>query len=253
MRATVRWTNMATNDAFMLFFKGLARHAPGDDDATLTALAACELPASPTIYDLGAGTGSSTLILAEQLETRVVAVDQMQQSLDELATRAERRGIDQWVDTLNADFMHLDVVPGTVDLIWCEGSIYAPGWESALESWGGLLRDGGYLVVTDCVWATDEPPQPAAEFWAREYPGMKRSADITALATASGFELVTSFPLPPHAWSDYYGPLAQRVALVESSGAAAEMKDVAAAVKEEVEMWEEHGQAVDYVFFVLRR
>lgn len=244
---------MDLTDSFLLFFRGLARHAPGADDATLEALSHCDLPDAPVVYDLGAGTGSSTLVLAEHLQTKVVAVDQLERSLEEAATRAERRGIDEFVDTVVGDFMELSVEPESVDLIWSEGAVYAAGWSEALDYWHGLLKDGGYLVVTDCVWATDDRPAAAVEFWDREYPEMATVEDRTTGAREAGFEVVTTFPLPPHAWSQYYGPLAQRVALVDSSEPSDEMRVVVDAVRTEIEVWEAHGAAVDCVFFILRR
>ena len=244
---------MTANDAFLLFFRGLARHAPGADEATLRALELCELPDAPVVYDFGAGTGSSTLVLAEALQSEVVAVDLLARSLDEAVTRAERRGIEEWVETLQGDFMELDIEPGSVDLIWSEGAIYSVGWERALEAWAEHLTDGGYLVASDAVWVDDRRPDDALEFWNREYPAMKTEDEIRALATSKGYEVVATFELPAHAWSDYYGPLAQRVALVDSSDPSDEMREVVDAVREEIDVWETHGHVVDYVFFVLRR
>lgn len=244
---------MSTNDAFMLFFKGLARHAPGADESTLTALAACELPPDPVICDLGAGTGSSALVLAEHLQTKVVAVDQISNSLDELQTRADRRGYGHLIETVEGDFLALDVEPGSVDLIWSEGAIYAVGWDAALEAWRPLLRPGGYVVVTDCVWVTDERPAEAVEFWSREYPEMTTAAALAEFAGNAGFEVVDTFELPRRAWADYYGPLGQRVALVNSGDPSDEMREVADAVEVEIAVWETHGHAFNYAFFVLRR
>lgn len=244
---------MSVSDAFLLFFKGLARNAPGDDVSTLRALEACDLPDHPVAYDLGAGTGSATLVLAEHLQTVVHAVDQIDQSLEALRTRAERRGIAELVETSEADFMLLDLEPESVDLIWCEGAIYSVGWKDALTGWRTWLRPRGYLVVSDAVWATDDPPEEALQFWSREYPEMSTATALSALAREHGFEVVETFAAGPQAWAEYYEPLAQRVALVLSSNAAPEMQSVAEAVNEEIRMWEEYGEAVDYQFFVLRR
>lgn len=244
---------MPPNDAFLLFFRGLARHAPGSDEATLRALAECELPTDPVVYDFGAGTGSSTLLLAEQLQSKVRAVDQLPRSLEELQVRAERRGINEWVETVEADFNNLDLEPKSVDLIWSEGVIYMPGWDAALRDWRPYLREDGYLVVTDAVWVTDERPAEAVEFWSHEYPDMTTVPELAQKARDAGFDVVDTFELPRGAWADYYGPLAQRAALVLSSDPADEMREIAETVQTEIRIWEEHGHAVNYVFFVLRR
>lgn len=56
---------------------GLARAAPGDDEATREALRRLgPLPADPRVLDLGCGPGRSTLALAAALPTaRIEAVD----------------------------------------------------------------------------------------------------------------------------------------------------------------------------------
>lgn len=245
---------MEVTDAFRLFFKGLARHAPGTDEATLRALEACEgLPDHPVVYDMGAGTGAATLVLAEELEATVIAVDQLSESLEALATRAERRGIEDYVETLEEDFTDLDIEPGTVDLIWSEGSAYAAGWKDALDSWRPHLKPGGYVAATDCVWLTDERPPEAVEFWATEYPEMTTTQERIERARDAGFDVVETFELPREAWADFYGPLRQRMVLVQGSEAADDMQDVAEEVAEEVQIWERYGDAWNYVFFVLRR
>jgi serine/threonine-protein kinase HipA len=244
---------MEVSDAFRLFFKGLARHAPGSDESTLRALNACDLPESPVVYDMGAGTGASTLVLAESLQSKVVAVDLLDESLEALRLRAERRGIDDLVETRTVDFSELDIEDGSVDLIWSEGAIYHLGWAEGLRTWRPLLKQGGYLVASDCVWLTDDRPDEAVDFWAEEYPGMTTTQAHIERARDAGFEVVETFELPRDAWADYYGPLRQRAALVLGSDAADDMQEVAEGVSEEVRIWEEHGHTWNYVFFVLRR
>ena len=100
---------------------------------------------------------------------------------------------------------------------------------------------------------TDERPEEAVEFWESEYPSMRTPAEVEELAVDHGFEVVKTFELSPRGWADYYGPLSQRVALVNSSGADDDMLAVVESVEREIEMWEEHGHAVNYVFFVLRK
>ncbi len=241
------------NDAFKLFFRGLARQAPGADAATLHALEHVELPDDPVIYDMGSGTGSSALVLAEELEQKVVAVDQMRESLDALKLRAERRGIESFIETIEADSLALELANQSVDLIWAEGSIYAMGWDRALGKWHKALAEGGWLAVTDCVWVTEDRPAEAVEFWENEYPGMATRDELVSRAEESGFEVVETFEMMRHAWADYYGPLRQRLALVESSEPAEDLRKVVDEVAEEIRIFEEYGHAWNYMFFVMRR
>lgn len=241
------------SEAFSLFFKGLARHAPGTDDDTRRALEACELPSEPTVLDLGAGTGSSTLVLAEELAgAQITAVDLAESSLQTLSDRAERRGLDN-IETVEGDFMELDVEAESVDLIWSEGSVYAVGWESALAEWEPLLKPGGYLVVSDCVWVDDQRPEEAVAFWAEEYPAMTTPEALTEQARAEGFEVVETFELERIGWVDYYSPLRQRAQLFGSSETSDEMTEVIDLITRELEVFEAHGEHWNYAFFVLRK
>lgn len=242
-----------SNDAYKLFFRGLARQAPGADAATLQALESVELPDEPVIYDLGAGTGSSALVLAEELDTKVIAVDQMRESLDALELRAERREIADLIEAVEADVFELDLEPESVDLIWSEGAIYAFGWKRALEACRAALKPGGWLVVTDCVWVSEERPDEAVAFWESEYPQMTTTQNLVDMAESAGFEVVETFEMMRHAWADYYGPLRQRVALVESSEPAEDLQEVVDAVAEEIRVFEDHGHTWNYVFFVMKR
>lgn len=244
---------MSKYDAFMLFFRGLARHAPGSDAATLQALESCNLPEDPTVFDLGAGTGASALVLAEALNTPVVAVDQLKESLETAKMRAERRGIGELIIPRVDDFLELEVPDGSINLIWSEGSIYSVGWRPALEAWKPLLAPGGYIVATDAVWLTEDRPDEAVVFWAREYPEMLTQDEVIKEAESAGFEVVESFEMMRHAWADYYGPLKQRAALVESSEPGDDLRDVVDEIEEEIRIFEAHGHAWNYMFFVLQQ
>ena len=244
---------MASEDAFLLFFRGLARNAPGTDEATLRALRCCELPREPVVYDMGAGTGSSALVLAEALQSRVVAVDLLSQSLGELTTRAQRRGIDSLIEARQADILELEVEPGSVDLIWCEGAIYAVGWEAALTTWRPWLGDDGYLVVSEAVWAAGPRAPQAVEFWERGYPQIGTAEDVGTRVRDAGFDVVETFVLEAQGWDDYYDPLRQRTSLVlQSDRADSDVGDVAREVQREIAIRDDYGSSVDYQFFVLR-
>lgn len=240
------------NPAFEKFFSGLARHAPGTDEDTLRALRACELPDNPTILDMGAGTGSSALVLAEETDGTVTAIDQVTSSLASLAERAERRGLTN-LDTLEDDYLELPIEDESVDLIWSEGSIYAAGWREALDAWRPLLRPGGYLVVSDCVWVTDDRAEEAETFWRSEYPGMTTIDALEEVAADHGFDVVEIFEMERKGWVDYYGPIRQRAQLFGSSKTSEAMSQVVEGVSRELEIFEAHGESWNYAFFILRK
>ncbi len=237
------------------FFRGLARLAPGTEEATRRALAACDLPEAPRVADLASGTGASALILAEDLEAEVVALDMDDGFLKSLRDRAERREIDEWIITQKGDIASLSLPEEAFDLVWCEGGIYLVGWERALAHWGDLLKEDGHLVVSDCVWtvpAADRAPL-ATSFWETEYPEMTTKERRVAQAEAAGFEVLTTFDIGDEGWERYYAPLRQRLALVQNATPSEEMQALAKGVEREIAVWEAHKDAFAYVFFVLAR
>ena len=115
---------MADEDAFFRLFEGLPRQGPGSDACTREALRRLPaLPARPRVVDLGCGSGRQTLVLAESLQVKVIAVDLHQPFLDQLAASAHARGLARLVETRCADMGALELPSGSVDLLWSEGAV----------------------------------------------------------------------------------------------------------------------------------
>lgn len=242
-------------EALIRLHKGLARLGPGDEGATLRALARCRpfLPERPAVADLGCGTGASALVLARELEGSLLAVDASGVFLEELRQRAERAGLGHRVRTREADFAELGLEPSSFDLLWSEGAIYLLGFEAGLVAWRPLLRPGGCLVVSEATWLTADPPAEIRERWEQWYPAMGTVDSNGAVARAAGFEVLEAFPLPASAWWAYYDPLWANC-LAERAGAPdAGMRDVIAETELELSMFRRFGRTYGYVFYVLRK
>ncbi len=240
--------------AFFTLYDDLPRYGPGSDACTREALKRLPaLPPSPRVLDLGCGTGRQTLVLAEALRTRILAVDLHRPYLDVLERDARARGLDTLVEPRQADMGALDVPEGSVDLLWSEGAIYHLGFGPGLRRWRPLLARQGLAAVTECTWLTDSRPAEAARFWAEGYPTMGTTAHNRATAGAEGSTAHDTFTLPPSAWwEDYYAPLLQRVERLRPT-ADAELREVIAATEQEVDLYRRHGDTYGYVFYLLRR
>ena len=246
---------MTPEAAFFPLFEGLPRQGPGSDGCTRAALRRLpRLPQAPRVVDLGCGSGQPTLVLAEALRTRVIAVDLHQPFLDQLMAQAQARGLAPLIETRCADFGRLedapDLAPGSVDLLWSEGAIYLLGLEAGLRLWRPLLAPGGLAAVSECSWLTDQPPAEAHAFFDEGYPEMGSIARNTARAERAGFELLDCFPLPAAAWwDDYYTPLAARLDALEGDPTLAAP---IAETRREIELFRRHGDSYGYVFYLLR-
>ncbi len=240
-------------EAFFTLFQDLPRQGPGSDACTREALRRLPgLPPSPRVVDLGCGSGRQSLVLAEALRSRVLAVDLHAPFLEALTREARARGLEALVETRCQDMGALELPPASVDLLWSEGAIYHLGFGPGLRRWRPLLASGGLAAITECSWLTPHPPAEAARFWAAGYPSMGSVPDNRATAAAEGYAVLDTFTLPASAWwDDYYTPLLQRAGRLRPTADAA-LREAIAAAEEETGLFRRHGDGYGYVFYLLR-
>jgi len=105
--------------------KAANRLGPGGDSETEKAigLAGIDRNAPLKIADIGCGTGASTLTLARMLNARITAVDFLQDFIEVLASRAQRKGVEDKIIPLCASMEQLPFEDEEFDVIWSEGAI----------------------------------------------------------------------------------------------------------------------------------
>ena len=135
--------------ALIELHRGLERQGPGDTDFLDYIISQIpELPTNPRIADIGCGTGAGTLFLADKFRSKVRAVDFSREFLDELEKRAEQRGLEHLVETIECDMRSLDWNPETIDLLWSEGAAYNLTFEGALTAWRPLMAANGIAAIS---------------------------------------------------------------------------------------------------------
>lgn len=239
--------------ALIELHRGLERQGPGDAAFSRRILAELPcLPANPVLADLGCGAGAGVLLLAEWSGVPVRAVDLSREFLDELAARAQRRGVAHLVEPIEADIGRLDWSPGTIDLLWSEGAAYNLGFATALRRWRPLLAPKGVAVISVLSWFGDDLPAPARTCWEQAYPDIGSEADNIAHARAQGFEVLGVRRLPAAAWWDnYYGPLQARIDAVRGQ-ADAVMQAVIRETEAEMVLFRDYSDVYGYAFYLLR-
>ncbi len=240
--------------ALISLHRGLPRQGPGSEALTRRLLQGLEgLPARPVVADMGCGSGAAALVLAQQLQVPVQALDLARPFLVELAAAARARGLAHLIEPVQADMGRPPWPDGTFHLIWSEGAAYSLTFAGALERWRPLLRPGGLLVASEMTWLQDQRPEPVRLFWENSYPQMSDEAGNRAHAAAAGFRVLDTALLPAADWWDsYYTPLKRRIdrlgLLVD-----AVMEQVILETEVEMELFRQFSGCYGYVFYVLRR
>ncbi|WP_030554000.1 bifunctional class I SAM-dependent methyltransferase/N-acetyltransferase [Streptomyces exfoliatus] len=240
----------ALHDSFFALHHGLPRQGPGSDTTTRRLLAlAGKLPERPRVLDLGCGPGRSALLLAAEAGAEVTAVDTHEPFLAELRRSAADRGLDGSIHTLRADMGALPFPDGSFDLVWAESSVFVLGFDRALAEWRRLLAPGGTLVLTECVWTTEEPGPVARAFWEEHYT-LRTVAGNAAAAVAAGYHVLGTVPQPESDWDEYYGPLAAHADAADTTVPG--MAEAVAGARTEIALRREHGSDYGYAGFALR-
>lgn len=109
-------------------------------------------PAPARVADLGCGSGSLSVLLAEE-GYDVSGLDLSGQMLELARAKAERAGVA--VSFEQGDAAEPGLEPGGFDVVMCRHVLWAmPDPSAALERWVGLLRPGGRLLLVEGRWHT---------------------------------------------------------------------------------------------------
>lgn len=234
------------------FFEGVDRKGPGSEASTLKALSMLnDLPPRPRVVEFGCGTGVATLPLARSCD--VTAVEIHQPFLDQLDAAAAKAGLADRIKTVQADMGDPPFPKGSFDVVWSEAAIYNVGFERGLRLWQPLLRPGGFVVVSEVVWLTPQPPAKAKAFWEAEYPSITTVDNNLDTLRAAGFEPIDHFILPPDDWRNYYAPLQAHLDDFRSKHADdAPAQTFAGNLQREIDLWKACGDSFGYCFFVAK-
>lgn len=122
------------------------------------------LPAGPLdVLDLGCGTGSLSLLLAEQGH-RPVGVDLSPRMVEQARRKLSAAGFD--VAVMVGDAGNPPAEAGaSFDVLLCRHLLWTlPDPEDALRRWAGLLRPGGRLVLIEGRWAAHDEPDDGQSY-----------------------------------------------------------------------------------------
>lgn len=239
---------------FYELFEDLPRQGPGSTESTLKALAFIKnVPTKPVVLDIGCGCGKQTLILAQKLRTKVLAIDNHRPVLDRLDQMAKQKKLP--IETRELSMIDMPFEDESFDILWAEGSLFIIGLVRGLKDFRVFLKPKGYLAFSELCWFHTDPPAEAKEYFNRVYPDIRTMDEVRQIATDSGYKVIGSFRLPESAWwDDYFTPMLERMKELKSKNAGvAEAEAIYAECTLETEMFRRYSQSYGYAFFVLQK
>ena len=243
-------------DLLVHLHKGNKRQGPGGDDQTRLALELSGLDRFKplVIADVGCGTGSSTVMLAENLNASIVAIDLFESFLDVLSEEAQIRGIADKIKTLACSMEDLPFDEESLDAIWAEGSIYNVGFAKGVGYFNRFLKPGGILAVSEITWLTTERPEEIQQHWHAEYPEIGTASDKVTVLENHGYSLKGYFPLPITSWLDnYYEPLENSFAGFLSRHDSDDARAIVEAERLELALYRRFSAYYSYGFYIAQK
>jgi SAM-dependent methyltransferase len=243
-------------DLLVDLHKGNKRQGPGGDEQTSLALELSGLDRSKplVIADVGCGTGSSTVMLAENLNASIVAIDLFESFLDVLSEEAQIRGIADKIKTLACSMEDLPFDEESLDAIWAEGSIYNVGFAKGVGYFNRFLKPGGILAVSEITWLTTERPEEIQQHWHAEYPEIGTASDKVTVLENHGYSLKGYFPLPITSWLDnYYEPLENSFAGFLSRHDSDDARAIVEAERLELALYRRFSAYYSYGFYIAQK
>ena len=119
------------------------------------------------VLDVGCGVGIGAVYLAEQFGCRVVGVDITPRMIVRARERAERQGLDEWVDFRVADMHALPFADGHFAAAIAESVLtFSADKTHVVNELMRVVKPGGMVAFTEVIWVKP-PPEGKADFMAR--------------------------------------------------------------------------------------
>lgn len=235
------------------YFSGLKRQGPGSEEIILRALGFIDnLSEQSQIADLGCGTGTQTLFLAQNAPGQITGLDLFPDFIDILNSNTKQFGLQNRVKGIVGSMDNLPFQDEELDLIWSEGAIANIGFEKGLKHWKSFLKKGGYVALTYESWYTNERPAEIEKWWVDAVPEIATIGHNISTMQNAGYIPIAAFTVPENCWIDNYF-IPQRARQEEFSKQHAGDKTVENFIqlmKYEEGLYSKYKQYYGYVFYI---
>jgi len=241
---------------FYELFEALPRGGPGDNKSTRKAFNTIpNPPEKPLILDIGCGPGVQTIELAKLSKGTIIALDNHQAFLDKLIKNANEEELLDHIVPKNISMLDMDFEENAFDIIWSEGALYFMGFQNGLRRCHQLLKNDGFLAVTEIVYLVNNPPAPLSQYFEKEYPDIKPVKDKIDLIQNERFHLISNFTLPESSWLDcFYLPMEEELTRLNKKYQSNEIAlGIFEELKNEINLYKKFSDFYGYEFSIMQR
>jgi SAM-dependent methyltransferase len=235
------------------YFSGLERQGPGSPDVTIKALSFIDgLTDESRIADIGCGTGGQTMVLAQHTPGKITGIDLFQGFIDSFNNNAALLNLQGRVKGVTGSMENIPFLEEELDLIWSEGAIYNIGFERGVNEWKRFIKTGGFIVVTEASWFTENRPVEIDTFWKGAYPEIDTIPVKIAQLQKAGYISVAVFILPEYCWTENFYvqqiPLQEKFIAKHSGNKMAE--NLVAYQRMEAQLYDRYKEYYGYAFYI---
>jgi ubiquinone/menaquinone biosynthesis C-methylase UbiE len=233
------------------------RQGPGSSSETKKALNLIGIDKNENlkIADIGCGSGAQTIVLAQNTNGQITAVDLFPEFLEKLDNEVKILGLDNRIKTLKSSMDDLPFDSEEFDIIWSEGAIYNIGFEKGIQEWRKFLKTGGYIAVSEISWITNSRPKEVDEYWIDAYKEIDTVYNKIAIIENCGYQLVGHFILPQYCWIDnYYEPIQKRFnSFLDKHNNSEMAKEIVELEKKEIKLYKKFKDYYSYGFYIAKK
>lgn len=175
----------------------------------------------------------------------IEAIDLFPHYLKVLDEKIVDNDLDNRVYTCQMDMNDLDYPNCEFDIVFSEASAYIMGFAKALKSWKRVLKQNGYLVVSELSWI-QKPSKESKKFWKTHYSEIDTIENKIALIKDEGYEFIDYFILPKSDFEDYYANLESNLRTLDDN-------DFKKDFKKEIEVYGNNSDDYSYVYYIMKK